>query len=195
MADAGKSGRWEWIERASLFVGMILGATAFYWQLQERAADRKENLLPVYARVETARDSLYIISLDLLNIGKRTTHIRSVSLSKSAQHEGDRPRVQRLELDPTGHLSAHPAGLLLRMFEDSAGALQLDPNSSRRFVSDPITLTNLKLIADSGYVAVSTLRQDLEIRIDSEPLHNAVLAAVLVERARGFVDQPMRRKR
>jgi hypothetical protein len=115
-----RSSRWDWIERISLFLGMILGATAFYWQLQERAADREENLISVYSRVEL-RDSQYIIALDLLNVGKRTAHVRTVSLNKpaSARNQG---RVRAFELDSAGQVIERPNGLLVRIFQDSIGA-------------------------------------------------------------------------
>jgi hypothetical protein len=194
MTNPETKSRWEWIERLSLFVGVLLGIIAFYWQLQERAADRKENLISVYSRVENVRDSLYVINLDLLNVGKRTTHVRAVALSRMAHYEGPHTRVRRFEVDSSGHVRERPNGLFLWIFEDSAGALQLEPSSSRRFISRPITSSNMKLIADSGYVAVSTLRNNLVLRIDPEPLYNALLATELVRRSRGLGDPSIQRK-
>jgi hypothetical protein len=173
MTESNKNRVWTWIERGSVFVGMLLGVIAFFWQLQERRDDRKEKLISLYTRVERVSDSMFVVSVDLLNVGKHTSHIRRVVVREV-------PSSEKFQLpygfwiDSAGQANEVLEGQLLSIFEDSLGVIPLEPNTSTRLQTRAIDRGELEIIADGGYIDVSTFRQAHTLYPNPSPLHQAI---------------------
>lgn len=55
-------GRWDCLERISLFLEIVLGVIAFIWQLEERIAAGRESLRGTYTNVAW-EDTGYVVTL------------------------------------------------------------------------------------------------------------------------------------
>jgi hypothetical protein len=154
-----KQSRWEWIERAAVLTGMVLGIIAFIWQLQERIVSSREQLLVLPPRLERISDTLFYVELDVLNAGKKAVHIRKIELVPHSPLE----RITRRE---------RMIGLWreLTLYSDSASILQIDADRTWRFKSNPISPTRLCSIRDLDNLEVRTIRGEHSLPLDNSNL-------------------------
>jgi hypothetical protein len=161
-----KRSRWEWLERMALFIGMILGITAFGWQLQERLATRRESISVALVGLSPVADSLWILDTDVMNWGYRPVNIRSVRIG---------PKVYFLKQDDSGHVGL--TGAPFEFYSDSAGVLLLEANHSRRFRSGPLTGKAVRNVLQSVTpIVVETVRGEYQPEVN----HSAILQLVQV---------------
>jgi hypothetical protein len=156
---------WEWLERTATLVGLLLGVTAFVWQLQERAMAHRESFVAVAGfalRDLGARDSCYRISVDLVNTGGSSLAIRYVFL----QSGGENPNAFSLDGDST-----------MRAFT-------IEPNKPLTLKSESLDWETVTNFADSGYIEVETFHKRHHQRLDTGPLSLAVAVRQMEESVR-----------
>lgn len=133
-----KKNMWEWVQRIATVSGIVMGVTAFVWQIQERRDAGRESFTTMISGVARVQDSLFVVSIDVLNTGRRPASIRDVRLWRTLA--GARWNSVFLQADSTGE------------------AANLDPDHSRTFRSRPVTLADISSFTDSLIIDVRTLR-------------------------------------
>ena len=131
----------RWLERILLLTGMVFGIIAFVWQVQERIASNQEKFVAVLGAVTQTDDSLVILSVHILNSGRKPLTLRRLYLSDSP----DRIQAQ--------------ANYTLR--PDSALPITIDPDEFVSVRSNRILETRIAHLADGAFVLAKTFRGEI----------------------------------